>query len=197
MGDEGDIFRRSFIKPVVYGVATAVIEAFPYFRSTHAMMDGLQCFFNCLDEGTDFPPCHPGSRGPLNGIVCLDLGAGEGYLGRWLCHLGAEYYAIDASPSLTRFGLEMARSRGLTGYHSWCGDLEDFPGVAEAGRIRWESSEGSRPDLSKIDIIMCHATIEHIVNQERFLSSLSRWSLKKCERPVFLLTSLDIMTSDG
>jgi SAM-dependent methyltransferase len=191
IGEAGDIFRRSFIKPIVYGIATAVIETPPRcFSSTCAMMDGLQGFFHCLDEGTDFPPCPPGSSGSLEGIVCLDLGAGEGYLGRWLCHLGAEYYAVDASPSLTQFGLEMARARGLTGYRSWCGDLEDFPGLAEAGRIRWEPSEGSRPDLSKVNIIMCHAAIEHITHQERFLSSLSRWSFKKCHRPVFLLTSL-------
>jgi len=187
--DEGDVFRRAFIMPVVQSVAAA-IKADSQYSSPHAMKEGLERFLCRIGESKNFPCYSPMDNRLLSSIVCLDMGAGEGYLGRWLCRMGAEYLAVDGSPHLFSFGLQAAKSEDLVRYRSWCGDFETFLDVTEPATLKWEPSERGDVDPSKINLIMCHAAIEHISDQKRFLTNLRRWILKNCKQAVFLLTTL-------
>src|SRR5262245_51399642 len=87
MGEHGDYWRQALINPLVVSIAERVASGGdPFEPSLFAPL--LQAL-------------RPGAAaGDLSGVGVLDLGCGEGCLGRLLCARGAEYVGLDSSAAL-------------------------------------------------------------------------------------------------
>src|SRR5688572_11705084 len=86
MGEHGDYWRQVLINPLVLAVAERVAAgADPFVPS----------FFEPLLRALPSSQARAGGAPPmgtsLEGVAVLDLGCGEGCLGRLLCARGAEY----------------------------------------------------------------------------------------------------------
>jgi trans-aconitate methyltransferase len=118
MGDHGDYWRQTLINPLVVALAEAIAGGGDPFA--------VSAFEPLARQLAPGPP-----RSSLAGLSVVDLGCGEGCLGRLLTARGARYAGLDASEAL----LEVARRRDAEGRASFTRvDLET--GAAEAlGRL--------------------------------------------------------------
>lgn len=174
----GDLWHMALINPVVLGVAKHVAAGINPFRpvSLYSEMvnqrrhlgaatsdvttrnDGLLRWHRLAVEDSHL----------LDGVRILDLGCGEGYLGRWLSHAGAAYAGIDAASRLVR---APTSSRSSAASKASCrlvkGDLsKDAEDIASFIR---------KHDLSEPTLVTAIDSLDHMPNPMRLLKNLSAY----------------------
>lgn len=122
----------------------------------------------------------------LNGVNILDLGCGEGYLGRWLNKMGADYTGVDCSPTLINTGKsrattsaggqkikKAAKSKAMDKgdartprYDLFAEDVED---VTKLESVLFPA----KGDARSFDLIVCGILIEHLTVPHKLLSWIS------------------------
>jgi len=107
----------------------------------------------------------------------LDVGCGEGRLGRFLLSRGAveTYHGVDASPAL----LEIARQE--TGGKCWLGDLAQ-PGALDM--------------LGAYDCITCLAVLQHIPGRKQRIRLLTEMATHLASTGRLILSTWQFLTSE-
>ncbi|MFL6568398.1 MAG: ArsR/SmtB family transcription factor, partial [Chthoniobacterales bacterium] len=100
--------------------------------------------------------------------VVADLGAGEGTLSQLLAKTAKKVIAIDNSPKMVEFGVQLAKEHGFTNLEYRLGDIEDPP--IENGSV---------------DFAILSQALHHALHPERAIESAHR-ILKKGGRLVIL-----------
>jgi 2-polyprenyl-3-methyl-5-hydroxy-6-metoxy-1,4-benzoquinol methylase len=118
-----------------------------------------------------------------DGFTVLDLGCGEGYLGRWLSRFGIDYIGLDVSSALIRAAKE--RAKGHDGGRSTFADC-DMDGDAF-------SPNGINTLLAgrQADLVTCVAVIEHMLDPMPMLRWVSRHLADRRNDTAFLLVTLN------
>ena len=101
-------------------------------------------------------------------LTVADLGAGEGTLSQLLARSAKKVIAIDNSPKMVEFGVELARKHGLKNLEYRLGDLEEPP-----------------INDSSIDLAVFSQALHHALRPARAISSAYRM-LRKGGRIVIL-----------
>jgi 2-polyprenyl-3-methyl-5-hydroxy-6-metoxy-1,4-benzoquinol methylase len=190
IGWSGDSFREAFIKPIVFGVAKAARESANAYESSNAMASEIGKFTEGSESSHYEPQSKFAKKKELEELVFLDLGAGEGYLGRWLCKKGAKYFAIDQSPSLVQFGLNLAKTVNRGNYFACVADIQEIMNGTKLEELNWNSNPVHTFEIPKLNVIMCHAALEHLQDQEEFFKYISRLLKERSQNGVFILTTL-------
>src|SRR3954465_13535734 len=86
--------------------------------------------------------------------VVADLGAGEGTLSQLLAKTAKKVIAIDSSPKMVEFGVQLAKEHGFTNLEYRLGDIEDPP--VEQGSV---------------DLAILSQALHHALHPERAVSS--------------------------
>lgn len=97
------------------------------------------------------------SRHALAGLHALDVGCGAGLVAEPLARMGATVEGIDAGADVIAVARTHAEAQGLSiGYH--CGDVLAF----------------AQDRTASFDLITCLEVVEHVVDVNAFLLSISR-----------------------
>ena len=110
MGKYGDLPRQVFSLPIVLGLARTLSAKRPILSGL--MKKSIFELTEKLGGETINYKCTTGDA-PLYGLKCLDLGCGEGYLGRYLSEFGVNYLGLDGSPHLIRSANKHKKSKHL------------------------------------------------------------------------------------
>lgn len=193
----GDLFHRTLTNPFVFSVALATKErSFPprYGDGTpQKNWDPDKAFYGavakvhaCFTRASNFAAfCssqdqllreHEQDR-LLSGLNILDLGAGEGCIGRLLVASGASFTAVDISNPLQKIGKERNDNARVNGDHfRWVvanldlGNSRDDEPLAE---IVNELGGKAIPDM-----VCCLALLDHLEHPERLLRAIRLWLCK-------------------
>lgn len=178
MGEYGDLPRQVFSHPIALGLAKALskkklIQSGILKESVLELADKI--VFERLSYDTKM----------LRGINCLDLGCGDGCLGRFLNNFEAKYLGLDGSLALTQSANNNYKSSTLR--------LElanlDLLNCIQFKHPIFNVVENFF-DSQKIDIIFCHSLIEHLKNFTDFFRSLSTWTYKNYPKAIISLVCL-------
>jgi 2-polyprenyl-3-methyl-5-hydroxy-6-metoxy-1,4-benzoquinol methylase len=164
MDNNGDLPRRIFSLPIVTGVLNDLIKRNSISQGS---MENYVKKYSRKNEINIKAYCNNDTSIILN---CLDLGCGEGYLGRILSNWGVHYLGLDGSPYLLESAISRSNSEKLK-YRIT--NLDLFDSTPKKNTIHYTicnhfGSEGP-------SIIFLHSVIEHLINFELFLSHLSAW----------------------
>lgn len=116
----GDYWRMTLVNPVVFLLCTLIArkisgEAKPHVEEVPLDLAlGIQREKLSSTNVEALTSWHEtiAREHKIEKVNVLDLGCGEGYLGRWLSSMGANYLGVDASRELIQAG-RMRRSRSL------------------------------------------------------------------------------------
>ncbi|MFL6529645.1 MAG: ArsR/SmtB family transcription factor [Chthoniobacterales bacterium] len=100
--------------------------------------------------------------------VVADLGAGEGTLSQLLAKTAKKVIAIDNSPKMVEFGVQLAKEHGFTNLEYRLGDIEDPP-----------------IEKASVDLAILSQALHHALHPERAVASAQR-ILRKGGRLVIL-----------
>jgi trans-aconitate methyltransferase len=144
MGDHGDYWRQTLINPLVVGLGEAITGGRDPFAVSAFEPLGRQLRAQAAPS--------------LAGLSVLDLGCGEGCLGRLLTGRGARYVGLDASEAL----LELARQRAGERATFTRADLETEAATA-LGRL---------PPASLVTAVV---VLDHMAEVAPLLEALAAW----------------------
>jgi 2-polyprenyl-3-methyl-5-hydroxy-6-metoxy-1,4-benzoquinol methylase len=191
VGLHGDVFQRLIVKPYLAAML-----------STTAQIDGgetTEQFANLIKAGTTgntaeaiisaiSASCDKALE-PISVGRVLDLGAGEGFIGRWLGPHCKQVISVDVSEHLLEKGREKASSRdNLTFYQ---GDLDD-PGIDTDfdGWLRHRVADQSI-SASAFDLFLCINVLDHLEDPRRVLVGLASAMARHGKTPELLLSTLN------
>jgi 2-polyprenyl-3-methyl-5-hydroxy-6-metoxy-1,4-benzoquinol methylase len=208
VGDRGDIFQqlilKTWIAAVVRASSLAEREQVPkaFYDILAATLSDCQSgsIERCLDKMSAHLDDIVQSLGSEPKLRVLDLGGGEGFIGRWLAPILSRYTVIDVSGKLIDLGRRkwVAADVGV----EWLrGDFDDrsLAGEAGAGFGGWlDGLPGAPSDVSPgrwsasdFDIVLCTNVVDHLERPENFLRSLAVWLGAAAKRPALVLTTLN------
>lgn len=224
----GDIWRMALVNPVILQTAQQMCSAicFEQSDSRHSMpldslpldlglvvqREALKCShwdspqFTCeaLSEWhKQLLAQESGASASLNGLNVLDLGCGEGYLGRILTKLGATYLGIDVSAGLLNIAecggwgpwikkqksaARSPRAKGRKQVESLfaCADLEGDPLTSCLSAIKSQLDRLGNPNLVVMTIVF-----DHLQNPGPVLSWISQILAAGSGERAFLLFALN------
>jgi 2-polyprenyl-3-methyl-5-hydroxy-6-metoxy-1,4-benzoquinol methylase len=176
MGEHGDYWRQVLINPLVLAVAERVAAGGDPFAMSvfEPLLHGLPSVVARTGAGAASNGGRaPGAAGAtgggaaagsLAGVTVLDLGCGEGCLGRLLCARGAGYVGLDSSEAL----LAIARQRALAAGHQGrarflTGELEGHAAAALAG-------------VGTPGMVVAAVVLDHLGEVTGFLGALASWA---------------------
>jgi 2-polyprenyl-3-methyl-5-hydroxy-6-metoxy-1,4-benzoquinol methylase len=164
MGDHGDYWRQTLINPLVIRLGEAVVRGQDPF--------GVSAF----------EPLARGLRGDtpatkLDGLAVVDLGCGEGCLGRLLAAHGATYQGLDSSEAL----LAIARQRATHPGHD---------GRARFTQVDLETeAPAALPRLDPPSLVTAVVTLDHLAEVGSMLEALGDWlALQPGDVPLLCIT---------
>jgi SAM-dependent methyltransferase len=164
MGQEGDYWRRVLLNPLALSIAARLCQ-------------GRDAF-----AGLGFEPLLQALRAPdeadLGGVSVLDLGCGEGCLGRVLAARGATYLGLDASAPL----LDIARARA------------EAAGLSP--RMQFRSAELEHEAAAALGtagpaaLVTAHVVLDHLADVTPLLAALVTWLRAQPQEVPFLCVTL-------
>ena len=207
VGEYGDVFQRFIIKPYIAAALKALDEGGPaqtskYFydilsralaltleseKKTRSIDRYLDCIENVLDS-------------TLSSLTkkyrILDLGGGEGFLGRWLSSFCTAYNVIDVSLSLITTGQHRSSTSGKV-VNFWIGDLETIH--TDKSLESWlrdcQPAEGNDCSDNEIaepyDLIICTNVVDHVQNLSTTLSAIAEFSGRLVNKPLLVFSTLN------
>jgi 2-polyprenyl-3-methyl-5-hydroxy-6-metoxy-1,4-benzoquinol methylase len=164
MGDEGDYWRQVLINPLVLSIAARIAAGGDAFA------------------GLAWGPLLRALRGEesaaaLTGVRVLDLGCGEGCLGRVLAARGADYVGLDSSARLLEIGRARARAAGFEARMRFSpAELEQQAATALAG-------------AGPASLVTAHIVLDHLSDVTSLLAALAAFLREQPgEVPLLCLT---------
>ena len=160
-GAFGDYWRMSLVNPLVLRLALSVKAEDGGAIPLHAGLAAQRVSLNSgsEDELREWHKRSSSSDEALDGIQILDLGCGEGYLGRWLRCKGASYVGVDASSKLIQSARQLVkpRSRGSQGRSRNASPLPECQFLeADLDGPKFQLDLAVRPDLVIGNILLDH-----------------------------------------
>lgn len=171
MGAIGDVPRQIFTNPIVCAIAEAITK-------NQEIYSGLMQSNIMSNENH--------SLALSRSVNCLDLGCGEGFVGRMLGINVGKYLGLDGSSYLLDYAKGKARNKNLKF------EAFDFDTLANA-----ESTDAVKNKISQyyrnenLDLIICQSIVEHIVNINESFVELIRWLKSSYKKSVFLVVFLE------
>jgi 2-polyprenyl-3-methyl-5-hydroxy-6-metoxy-1,4-benzoquinol methylase/CRP-like cAMP-binding protein len=162
MGEHGDYWRQVLINPLVLAVAERVAAGGDPFALS---------VFEPLLRGLPSVTARAGGAGTaagapasLAGVNVLDLGCGEGCLGRLLCGRGASYVGLDSSEALLAIARRRAQAAGHEGRARFLtAELEGQAAPALAG-------------AGAASMVVAAVVLDHLSEVTGFLGTLAGWA---------------------
>jgi SAM-dependent methyltransferase len=173
MGEHGDYWRQVLINPVVLSIAERVAAGRdPFVASVfEPLLQRLPSAPSAVASSVPSPanPSAPSAAAlpatpTLASLSVLDLGCGEGCLGRLLSARGASYVGLDSSDAL----LQIARQRAGS-------DLD-------RGRIRFARAElekggpAALRDAGSPQLVVAAVVLDHLAQITDLLAALGAWA---------------------
>jgi len=183
IGKFGDLPRRVFSVPIAFGLAKAISEKMP-ISSGLMKKSVLEYTEKVVIES--FTSKRTNIVEPFHGLNCLDLGCGEGYLGRYLNILGANYLGIDGSYSLIEAAKKYEKEKKL---QFEIANLDFFDYCAKGDPMY--NIFNLFFNHNKIDIIFFHSILEHLKNYKKFFYHFTNWMVLNCPQAIVSLICLD------
>jgi trans-aconitate methyltransferase len=162
IGADGDFARRALVEPIVVSAleyfsasdsAARERQLGPQTPITKALQDSIHHWVSEANLSDWSARVTSGGLG-LQKRHVLDLGCGEGYLGRWLSRAGVSYTGIEPSAEL----VVAAESHA--------------PPDCSFVRATIEAFCGAQPRMSRPDLIVAIAVLEHCEDPGRTLRAL-------------------------
>jgi trans-aconitate methyltransferase len=161
MGDHGDYWRQALINPLVVALGEAVVAGRDPFAVS--VFEPLARQLGTRE-----------TNDTLAGLTVVDLGCGEGCLGRLLTGRGARYAGLDASEALLQVARRRAGSDGRTSFTRV--DLES-DATAALGRL---------PTASLVTAVV---VLDHMAEVGGLLEALAAWLAEQpAEVPILCIT---------
>lgn len=175
----GDYYRRAILVPLTVAVCKHLVVAPNEFPNISNFIDHAVATYDV--DATS------GRRSSiLSGLRCYEFGAGEGYLGRILANLGAQYFGSDFSPYLVELGSKKSHSK-LSGHYSLIEqDVENL----SVDDLLISQTVVSRHDTTS-SLLMFHSLLEHIADKMAFLAKLHDLSLRSTPKPALFFSVLN------
>lgn len=129
----------------------------------------------------------------------LDIGGGEGFVGRWLAKHCSRYAVIDVSRDLIKYGIERTRASGgvtefLLGDLNSLKEFDSFDQWLEQGcEVKWRSKDAPSKKLSldEFDVVLCNNVLDHLTAPAPFLARLAKSMGQAPSRPPLILSTLN------
>ena len=184
MGTYGDLPRRMFVVPIILNLASNIVNDKHETLST-SMIDGVQKYAYLLTS-EDYSPLQMPEILNLSGLNYLDLGCGQGYIQKHLSCLNAKYLGVDSSKELINKAKQNIISN-QTSYLIW--DLNQL----KKRYIKDQFFKKVVKVFGKevIQLILCHAIMEHLKNPEQFLSALKQFVKVSCPKAIISIIILN------
>ncbi len=174
MGARGDYWRQSLIHPLVLALAERVAAGKDPFEPS---------VFEALRRSLAAGAAEPAR---LDGVTVLDLGCGEGCLGRELCARGASYVGLDSSDPLLAIASQRAQhsdsdspDRAGNGGAGADDGAPPGDGVGRARFLRAELEQDCARALAAAgvpDLVVGVVLLDHLVELTGFLSGLAAFA---------------------
>jgi len=205
VGQSGDIYQRTILKPYITACVVARYEDQPAGASKifHDIladaMSNLRRKPNptSVDDISDEVEAQCNLRlQPISNLKILDIGAGEGFLGRWLekhCDL---FVLVEPSESL----LDKSKvkspqpSKVLRRYKGDFGNLEEHSSFFQWLSVGCERKGDEPPILESecgFDFVICTNVIDHIELPIPGLKALAKFCQNSAESPIIIMSSLN------
>lgn len=171
MGEFGDTWREELVNPVLAGIGLNIVS------------ENAQPPFTVYRSLTSRPRLTSHS---LSDLRVLDLGCGQGCLGRYLGSAGAHYLGVDSSPRL----VELARQRSANSSDIRCTYLTADLDAESDGAIH----DAIAPTLEQFGVphlITFVVVLDHIARPEGVLQFVERICGMSTQSPAVVCVTLD------
>lgn len=173
-------YRLPLINPVIWHVATELNAGHEdigiYAAFAHLEKDRKK---NSLEKWCE----EKATQSLLQGIKNIDLGCGEGYLGRWLARMGVECVGIDGSDKLIKKSKERNKKNKVTLLKANLDKTEDLKNLSQ------QLADHIGNTNEKILVTMV-ALLDHLHNPQALFDELSN-ILKNKNKTWLLVVTLN------
>ena len=219
VGSDGDIFQRLMLKPFVVSVLlqrqlqrqagegfspTFLPTIEEHYESLISGLDGILVSAGCSapleDTIAKFESLVAENLSAVPKVRVLDIGGGEGFLGRWLAPFCERYTIVDISCDLIRYGIEKALglSASIEFLHGDVTAIEAYDGLEEwlvdGCKSVWKHKghDAREPHIPcDYDLLVCANVIDHIESPEGLMRVLATSISDLESRPQLILVTLN------
>lgn len=207
VGVLGDVFQRAILKPYIAAIISSARKSERPFRAPDKFYESLSTLGRVkqlntegiddlgmeLSEGDlrvlEQLETHASKRvSGIKKLKILDLGGGEGFIGRWLMQNCSTYILVDASPHLVKKGIKKLKDQPGFETREWetifaVGDFNDISAGTDLRvwlneRITDKEAFRNKPAEAKttedFDFILCLNVIDHLQDPSAFIGSISK-----------------------
>lgn len=204
VANDGDVFHEFILKPYIAACLSALDQDDPscvpsiFYRNlgeafAERSSDKLPELSHAVREVT------ARVLGNIKKIKILDIGGGEGFVGRWLRAHCERYTVIDVAADLVRVGAERARevSAPAEFLRGDLNEVQNFPAfddwLREGCQEVWRSSalKQRAKSVAEFDVVFCNNVIDHLMSPAAMLSRLSASMGGAQVRPSLVLCTLN------